>query len=740
MKNLLRKNLFPIIIGFALTGIILTLQVKQIPGLSPLVQRLEWIVYDLRMNAYLPDKPKVSSQIVIVDIDDKSLFREGHWPWPRNKLARLVDNLFANGAIVVAFDMVFPESEPNAADTAIDIIREVYPGFSNLPADKLEQVRASHDNDMVFANSLKNRDIVLGYILRGNNPQQSGALPAPLKLKTPVSRNALSLIMSSHVSNIDIIQNAAPNSGFITVFPDIDGTIRRYPLLLRYQGKLFPSLALEVARMYYVLDALELKTSYIGKQETIEKIRVGDYEIITDGAGRVNIPYIASDNAFNYISATSILNNAVDRKDIENRIVLIGTTAEGLYDLRSTPVASIFPGIEIQATTIAAILNKSFPYKPSWVEGADFIIVLALGMILAVVLPLMSPLILIGFILSFISGLVVLNFWMWSSFNLVLSLASYLILIMLLGVFNLAHGFLREALSRHQLKSMFGQYVPPMLVEEMSSEPENYSFEGESREMTVLFADIRNFTAISESMPANRLKKLLNDFFTPMTRIIFNNRGTIDKYVGDMIMAFWGAPLRDEQHALHATRTALEMLEEVERLKPVFREAGYPEINIGIGINSGIMNVGDMGSQYRRSYTVIGDSVNLASRLESLTKHYGVNLIVSETTRNLIEEYMFFHLDLVQVKGKTEAVHIYQPMCLKETTGDEQQLELVQHEEALQAYLQQDWARAEQLFNHLLSKDTAYNTLYRIYIDRIHTLKEQPLPKDWNGVYERRQK
>lgn len=728
------------LIGLILTGIILTLQVRNIPGLSALVERFEWIVYDLRMNAYLPEKPAISPDIVIVDIDDKSLFKEGHWPWPRDKLARLVNNLFEKGAAVVAFDIVFAESETNAADTAIEIIKEIYPDESDLSIDKFEDVRASHDNDKIFSESLKNKDVVLGYILRGNNPQISGPLPESIKLKSPVSENALSLIMSSHVSNIETIQKAAPNNGFLTVFPDIDGTIRRYPLVLRYQDKLFPSLALEVARTYYVLDALEIKTSYIGKQETIEKIVVGDYEILTDGAGRVNIPYIASENAFNYVSATDILHNTVDKNKIENHIVLIGTTAEGLYDLRSSPVASIFPGIEIQATTISAILNRTFPFKPSWVEGADFIILLVLGVVLAVVLPLMSPLVLISFILSFVTGLVILNFWLWSSFNLVLSLSSYLILITLLGVFNLGRGFLREAFSRHQLKSMFGQYVPPMLVEEMSSEPENYSFEGESREMTVLFADIRNFTAISEAMPANQLKQMLNDFFTPMTRIIFNNRGTIDKYVGDMIMAFWGAPLRDDQHALHAVTTAMEMLEEVEILKPIFRQAGYPELDIGIGINSGVMNVGDMGSQYRRSYTVIGDSVNLASRLEGLTRQYGVDLIVNETTRKGMEEYLFQRLDRVQVRGKTESVDIYQPVCRKDSANETLLTELSRYEEALHAYLQQDWVQTEQLFNSLLQMDSAHSTLYQIYIDRIHELKMRALPTDWDGVYERRKK
>jgi adenylate cyclase len=328
-----------------------------------------------------------------------------------------------------------------------------------------------------------------------------------------------------------------------------------------------------------------------------------------------------------------------------------------------------------------------------------------------------------------------LNIWLWSAHGLVLAIVAPLLLITAIGTFDLAYGFLAEARGRRQLKTMFGQYVPPEIVNEMNKNPDgDFAVEGESRELSVLFCDIRSFTTISESLAADELKQMLNYFFTPMTRIIFERRGTIDKYVGDMIMAFWGAPVNDPEHHQHAVLAALEMLETLAGMRKAIRERGWPKIDIGIGINSGLMNVGDMGSEYRRAYTVIGDAVNLGSRLEGLTKYYGVRLIVSESTVAGLDGIALRCLDRVQVKGKNEPVTIFEPVGTLESLSTEWKQEIKASNRALEYYFAGDWARAEPAFQ-ALRQASPKRKLYGLYLERIQTLKAQGVGAGWDGVF-----
>jgi adenylate cyclase len=307
--------------------------------------------------------------------------------------------------------------------------------------------------------------------------------------------------------------------------------------------------------------------------------------------------------------------------------------------------------------------------------------------------------------------------------------------VVVLAMLNMIYGYLFESRRREQLKQIFGQYVPPGHIDNMlKTQGREYGLQGEEREMTVLFADIRNFTTISEPMKVTELKIMLNDFFTPMTQVVFDNKGTIDKYVGDMIMAFWGAPLRDADHAHNAINAALAMQEQVARLKPVFAERNWPEVNIGIGLNSGVMNVGDMGSKFRRNYTILGDAVNLGSRLESLTKFYGVKIMVSEQTCTNQNDFVFRQLDRVQVKGKKIGINIYEVVCRKVDLNDALQAELVLHEQALQFYFNQQWDKANELFKRL-STDYPDSVLYRLYLERIAEFQQTPPEFNWDGVY-----
>ena len=326
------------------------------------------------------------------------------------------------------------------------------------------------------------------------------------------------------------------------------------------------------------------------------------------------------------------------------------------------------------------------------------------------------------------------NFQLWDVYKLDYPIVLLLMLILLLTATNLIYGFLSESQTRKTIKGMFDQYVPPAHIDSMLDDPDNYTFDGESKDLSVLFADIRNFTTISEALSATELKKLMNDFFTPITKIIFENNGTIDKYVGDMVMAFWGAPLDDANHRNHAVKAALKMLQKVEELKPVFAERGLPEVNIGVGINSGMMNVGDMGSTYRRSYTVLGDAVNLGSRLESITKAYGVRLLIGEQTYDTLSGFLCRQVDKVQVKGKEEPIRIYQPLCLLSEASVALNTLVDDYHRAYNCYLKQQWDEAEKMFLYLQEQDSE-TQLHALYLDRIASLRSQQLAADWDGTF-----
>jgi adenylate cyclase len=403
--------------------------------------------------------------------------------------------------------------------------------------------------------------------------------------------------------------------------------------------------------------------------------------------------------------------------------------------MRSTPGESVLPGVEVHANVRAGLLDGHFPHEPPWALGANVALLIALGVMSVFIVPFIAPVAIMLISLLMMVLVTALNLWAWTEYGLVLAIVAPLLLIILIGTADLAYGFLTEARGRRQLKTVFGQYVPPEIVDEMNQDPDaNFALEGESREMSVLFCDIRGFTTISETLAADELKKMLNYFFTPMTRIIFERRGTIDKYVGDMIMAFWGAPVHDPQHPQHAVLGALAMLDKLVEMQPELRERGWPEIKIGVGINSGMMNVGDMGSEYRRAYTVIGDAVNLGSRLESLTKYYGVRLIVSESTRARLEGIVLRTLDRVQVKGKNKPVDIYEPVGESDAVSAELLQEVEESNRAMVYYFAGDWEQARSAFQALNNAHTE-RKLYGLYLERIQTLEEQGVKAGWDGAF-----
>ena len=738
LSALYKHKLFPVTTGLLLVFGVVAVQLSDTGVLHSVQQRLEWLAYNVRLNASLPQGSKPDPRIVIVDIDEKSLKAEGRWPWSRETIATLIDKLFEHQVAVVAFDVLFAEPETNP----VQLVLEKLSGTARQNvAPTLQGVMAQLDGDAHLAAKLQRRDIVLGYTF-GNEQQESvGQLPPSLpNIDRTVLHNSLIPIMPSYSANLPRLQQAARYGGFFDADLDEDGILRRSPLVKRYGDQLYASLALEVARAVYATEEIKIHTVPQGNKVAVESVGIAGYAIPTDAQGRVIIPYHGPHPSFPYVSATDVLHGTLPKSMLENTVVLVGTTASGLMDMRATPMQANYPGVEVHANIIAGILDQRFPVHPDWIEGADFLLLLILGVALALLLPRLTSLRALMLSAALTLALVTLNVWLWRDQGLVMNIATPLIMLFLLTLLNMAYGFLSEARERNLLKGIFGQYVPPQLVEEMNRNPDgNFGFAGDSREMTVLFSDVRNFTTIAETLSASELKKLLNEFFTPMTHIIFDQRGTIDKYVGDMIMAFWGAPLHDEMHARQALSAAFDMLNKVEELKPVFKARGLPEVNIGIGLNSGMMNVGDMGSHFRRAYTVIGDTVNLASRLESLTKFYGVKLLVGENTRAGQDHILFRQLDRVRVKGKKNAVYIFEPICYREQASAALLDELQLYQDALDQYLSRQWLEAKLSFTHLQQQHPG-TRIYALYLERIAALPEYELGPEWDGVYDQQTK
>lgn len=728
----------PVIAGLLLVLLALVLQIiaLNLPGSLPahLLDRADTLVYDWRIATFPPKRP-AGVPIVIVDIDEYSLKKEGRWPWPRDKMAALVKALEAQGVAQVGFDVVFSEAEDNPVNRVL-----AGPGLSAAARQELSSIQGNYDSDQHFAESLR-QNVVLGYMLHNAQGIAVGALPPAFLEVEPADAEHLAItMMPDYTSNLPLLMKNAVSAGFFSTLPDEDGVIRRSPLLLRRGQSLYTALPLEMARVYLKAPFIKLQTVKSGDQLRVESLLLGDRRVRTDEAGLALVPYKGRQKSYPYVSATRVLQGEVPAQSLRGAIVLVGTSALGLADLRTTPLETGYPGVEVHANLLDTILQSSashnyFFYRPDWEPGATFILLLITGIGLTLLLPRQGPGTMLFVSASWMILLVLGNALLWKFAHLDLPVAILLIPAFLIACFNIAYGFLRANSQKREIQAMFGQYVPPQHVERMLANPDAISLEGEQREMTVLFSDIRSFTTISEKLAAAELKSLLNRFFTPITEIIFKHQGTIDKYVGDMVMAFWNAPLNDAGHAEHAIATALAMLEKVEELKPEFAEAGLPEVNIGIGINTGLMNVGDMGSNYRRAYTVLGDAVNLGARLEGVTKFYGVKLLIGEKTQEQAPQFLYRLVDKIIVKGKREPIRVYEPVCRIEKASDARKERVARHNDAMGYYFAQQWDMAEQLFRELSAQDPE-RRLYKLYIERIRDLKTTTLPVGWLGVYE----
>lgn len=706
----------------------------------PFLQQLENWTYDARLNLTLPRG--IDERIVIVDIDESSLARIGRFPWPRHRLAELTDRLFNDYRIgSLSYDILFGEQD---LSSGVDTLRQLAQGKLSDDPDyqqALGELLPLLDYDRRFAHSLEGRPVALGYYFKSRLEEGSsgdtGLLPSPISRIDPQWLERLPIHRAAGYSaNLPLLQQAAAAGGFFdNPFVDEDGVFRRVPMIQAYDNALYGALSLVSTQLALNTPDIDL---VIAREDTggyyaLERIDLGEYRIPVDQQGAVYVPYRGPKGSFPYVSAWKILDGSADPKLLEGKIVLVGTSAPGLLDLRSTPVENVFPGVEIHASIISGILDGRIRHQPAWVTGFEFLQLILLAMLITAALTWLPPL--AATLATVITSALVTGLSMLAWHNqLILPLASALVLILLLFVFHMTWGFFAESRGKRQLARMFGQYIPPELVDEMSESGHEFSLEGESREMTVLFSDVRGFTSISEGLEPKQLTQLMNALLTPLTRVIHQHRGTIDKYMGDAIMAFWGAPLEDRDHARHALYAAFDMLRALDDMQQEFRERGWPEVRIGIGLNSGSMNVGNMGSEFRVAYTVLGDAVNLGSRLEGLTKAYGADIIVSQTTRDQVPEFLFRELDRVRVKGKQEPVAIFEPVGHKNDVDETTRAELGAWRRALRAYRNQDWDSAEvELYN--LQREHPRRLLYDLYLERIIRYRQSPPGDDWDGAF-----
>ncbi|MGA7984772.1 MAG: adenylate/guanylate cyclase domain-containing protein [Burkholderiales bacterium] len=709
-----------------------------------LITQLDNIIYDARMRLTMPNS--VDPRIVILDIDEKSLQQVGRWPWPRDVMARLIDKLFDKyGVALVGFDVVFAEADYSSGIRALDELAQnqlkQVPGFQEL----YTRMRPGLDNDGLFAKAIKGRPVVLGYYFSSEKDSpRTGAIPAPVLPKgTFTGRNIGFTSWIGYGGNLPQFQNNAAAAGHFNPVVDFDGVVRRVPMLAELDGAYYESLSLAMLRTLIALkdggrfpkvqpgfapDSM-LNKGYAG----LEWLQVGGVRIPVDDTASALIPFRGGKYSFPYVSLADVLFDRVKPEALKGKIALVGTTAPGLLDLRSTPVDSVYPGVEIHANLIAGMIDREIKQKPPYMLGAEVVLLVLGGAVLSVLIPMLSALWATAATLLAAALISSLDVAIWMQANMVLPLASALLMTVALYTMNMAYGYFVESRSKRQFTELFGQYVPPELVDKMARDPEKYSMEGKEEVLTVLFSDVRGFTTISESLSAKDLSAYINDYLTSMSLLIRGNRGTLDKYIGDAIMAFWGAPVEDPVHARNGVLTALQMQQRAVTLNQEFRAKGWPEFHIGIGVNSGRMRVGDMGSKLRKAYTVMGDPVNLGSRLEGITKQYGVGILVGEDTRKAVKDIVFREVDRVRVKGKDEAVAIFEPLGLEGEVDKSTHDEIRLWNQCLRHYRSQDWDQAEvALLN--LQRMRPDCQLYQAYVERIGHYRREPPEAGWDGV------
>ena len=710
------------------------------------VQQLRLLVFDtwlqVRPREYNPEAP-----VRIVDIDDESLERLGQWPWPRTVIAGIIDRLGVFGAQAVALDIVFAEPDRTSPGEILRLWTNLR-GFGTIA----EQVRAMPSHDTLLAATIRRVPVVTGFILV---PEEIGRAPARRGNFASAGDDPLIFLRSfaGAVNNLPEIEDVAAGNGALNWHPDRDNVVRRAPLIVAWQDRIYPTLGAEALRV-----ALRARTGIIkasgasgqtafGEQTGINSIRIGPATIPTDATGQV-IVHFTPHRSERYIPAWQVLEPDFSPSRVAGQVIVIGTSAAGLGDIRATPLGPM-PGVEVHAQVLEQVLSGTYIHRPDLMVGAETAFLVLLG----------GSLIFIGYRFSALTAAMVggvmglLAFgssWIaWTGFSYLVDPVFPSAMALLIYLTQTVISYLRVEGERRQVRDAFSHYMSPDVVEQLARHPERLTLGGESRELTLLFCDIRGFTSIAENLDAEQLTRLINRFLTPMTDVILSHHGTIDKYMGDCIMAFWNAPLDVEDHATEGCRAAIGMTAALERLNRELVEEAAAEgrrgttVGMGVGLATGRCVVGNVGSEQRFDYSVLGDIVNLASRYEGMTRIYGVDLIIADTTRQAAPGMATLELDLIRVKGRREPTRIHALLGgaeLAEDAGFQRLRE--RHEALLTAWRGAEWDRVGGLLDECGALDPEGRMAgpYELYRGRLDDFRQTPPGPDWDGVYTARTK
>jgi adenylate cyclase len=698
-------------------------------------------IQELRVRTFdtfqrIDPRVKTARPVTIVDIDEKSLAKLGQFPWPRTRIADLVTDLTRLGAVAIAFDVIF--SEPDRLNP--DVVAET---FRALDDESRAKLRALPSNDQLLADAMRHSRVVLG---------ESGLPYVVAELDKTLPVTGLAMLgedphrfmfrFAGLLRNTPVLEAAAGGRGLLTINPERDGIVRRVPMIMQAQGETMPSLSFEMLRVVTGTDTIFIKADEAG----IQSIGVKGFSLPTDRNGQLWVHFARNDRSI-YVPAVDVLDGSVAADKIRGKLVLIGTSAVGLNDIKTTPVSPAMPGVEIHAQVLEAALTKSLLTQPPYGPVLEFAAAMLLGVLVIVLAPMLGPVTLFIMGALFATLLIGASWYFYTQHRLLIDFTYPLLSTTSIYLTLIFTSFVREQAQRRQIRSAFGQYLSPALIEQLALSPEKLVLGGEEREMTIMFSDVRGFTTISESYKHDPqgLTTLMNRFLTPLTNAILARKGTIDKYMGDAIMAFWNAPLDDNAHQLNACEAALDMLERIDVLNKEreleARDGGhaYIPINVGVGLNTGICVVGNMGSDLRFDYSVLGDSVNLASRLEGQSKEYGFPIIVgSKTALAVKDRFAILELDFIMVKGKKEPEVIYAIAGRQDTaqSGRFQRLRNLTIE-MLACYRSRDWDGAMEAIERGRRTDDAHvlKLLYNLYETRIRDYRNNPPPEDWNGAF-----
>lgn len=749
-----RKHRPRLAIGLVLTVFFALQTIGFIP--IKFINQVDNIFYDARLQWTMPGG--IDERIVIVDVDEKSLVTPelGRWPWSRDKMARIMDILFEHYQIrLLGFDVIWAEPDTSSGFTVLQkLTKNELKGDAQF-ATTVNSLAKRLDYDAIFAQSLENRPVVLGYYFNSNqDATEIGALPEPIFTKDDLAgRQTQFALRKGYGANLEKITFAAPLAGHFNPTVDTDGVIRRVPLIAQYQDDYYESLSLAMYRLYRAqtksgqerlgtlparIPGAQLEPAgdpKTGNAFPIEGIRIDGLSIPVGLGTNTLVPFRGRQQSFPYISLADVYNKTVPKEKLQGKILLVGTTAPGLADLRATPVSGLYPGVEVHANLLAGMLDLEkggIKSIPPFTLAIELLAIAVLGIVLTVCMALMSAIpSAIALVLS-VGLVLVINLSLWQA-GFAMPIASLLFLIAGIYIGNIAYGYFVESRHKRQLADLFGTYVPPELVEKMAENPLQYNMVAKKAQLTVLFADIVGFTSISERLSPQELTAFVNEYLTEMSATIRSHGGTLDKYIGDAIMAFWGAPIDDVNHATSGVTAALAMQSKLRELKTEYAKRGWPEIKVGLGLSTGDMTVGDMGSKIRKAYTVMGDSVNLGSRLEGITRTYGVGVLVSEATQVASHGIIYREIDIVRVKGKDNPIRIYEPICLENELASDVRARLEQWQKVLINYRTQAWQAADDTLVQLQAIEPDCK-LYTLYRERIAQWRKSPPAVDWDGV------